>query len=141
MERLKEDQVCLNCDRKLTGRRDKKFCDSQCKAEFHNQNKSAGEIHIAKSQRILRHNRKILKSLSPAGKATVRKEILDKMGFNYLYFSGLYNSPNSGPLYYLSYDYGFAPIYERGIEKALIINRQPYMDSPSFPIWNPKKKT
>lgn len=133
MELLRTNLECLNCKKQLSGRRDKKFCDSQCRAEYHNKNKSFGELYISSSQSITRHNRRILKTLCPEGKATVRKEILDKMGFDYRYFSGLYKSKSN--LYYLVYDYAFSPIFERDIEKALIVQRQDYMDTLTLDVW------
>ncbi|MFK7952840.1 MAG: hypothetical protein AB8B73_08330, partial [Ekhidna sp.] len=71
--------------------------------------------------------------LSPEGKATVRKEVLDQMGFDYRYFSGLFKTKSN--LYYLIYDYAFSPIFENGVEKALIVQRQDYMDRLSLEIW------
>ena len=134
MEHFVKTQECLNCHSRLTGRRDKKFCDAQCKAEYHNKNKSDGELYISSVQSITRHNRRILKTLSPEGKATVRKEVLDSMGYDYRCFSGLFKSP-SKLLYYLVYDYAFAPVFEKGVEKALIVQRQDYMDQLSFNVW------
>ncbi len=136
MELLRTHSECMNCHKPLSGRRDKKFCDSQCRAEYHNKNKTYGELYISSSQSITRHNRRILKTLCPEGKATVRKEILDQMGYNYGYFSGLFKTKTN--LYYLAYDYGFSPIFEKGVEKALIVQRQDYMDQPSFDIWKKK---
>ncbi|MFK7953547.1 MAG: hypothetical protein AB8B73_11925 [Ekhidna sp.] len=133
MELLRTRQECMNCNKPLSGRRDKKYCDSQCKAEYHNKNKTYGELYISSSQSITRHNRRILKTLSPEGKATVRKEVLDQMGFDYRYFSGLFKTKSN--LYYLVYDYAFSPIFENGVEKALIVQRQDYMDRLSLEIW------
>ena len=133
MKLLRTTLECLNCKKPLTGRIDKKFCDSHCRAEYHNRNKTYGQLYISDAQRIIRHNRKILKTLSPEGKATVRKEVLDRMGYDYRYFSGLYKSGQN--LYYLVYDYAFAPIYERDIKKVLIVQRQHYMDKLTFDIW------
>lgn len=133
MELLRSQQECINCHKTLTGRRDKKFCDNQCKAEYHNKNKTYGELYISSSQSITRHNRRILKTLSPEGKATVRKEVLDQMGYDFRFFSGLFKSNSN--IYYLVYDYAFAPIFEKGVEKALIVQRQDYMDRLSLEIW------
>ena len=134
MELLRMHLECLNCKKSLTGRRDKKFCDNQCKAEYHNSNKTYGELYISGIQSITRHNRRILKTLCPEGKSTVRKEVLDQMGFDYRHFSGLHKTKNR--LYYLIYDYAFSPIHdEKGVEKALIVQRQSYMDRLSFDIW------
>lgn len=133
MEIKETDRHCLTCGRKLTGRKDKKYCDDQCRAEYHNRNQSIGELYIQSTQRITRHNRKILKNLCPQGKATVRKEVLDQMGYDYRYFSGLFKT--KGNLYYLVYDYAFSPIFEKGVEKALIVQRQDYMDRLTLTIW------
>lgn len=129
---------CHACGKELIGRIDKKFCDTQCRADFHNQNRSYGELYISGIQRILRHNRKILKTLCPEGKATLRKEVLDQMGYDFRHFSGLYKS--SSNLYYLVYDYAFSPIWERDIKKVLIVSRQDYMDKLSLEIWKKPKQ-
>ncbi len=133
MELQRTHPVCLNCQKKLTGRRDKKFCDNQCKAEYHNRNKTIGELYISDTQSKTRHNRRILRTLSPEGKSTVRKEVLDQMGYDYRYFSGIFKTKTN--LYYLVYDYAFSPIFEKGVEKALIVQRQDYMDKLGFELW------
>lgn len=124
---------CQACGKELYGRIDKKFCDAACRANFHNENRSFGEQYISDIQRIVRHNRRILKTLCPQGKATVRKEVLDQMGYDYRHFSGVYKTSLSH--YYLVYDYAFSPIWEREIKKVLIVSRQDYMDNLSFEIW------
>jgi len=124
---------CLNCQRPLVGRKDKKFCDAACRASHHNNNKPKHELDILGIQSVLRKNRKILSLLSPEGKSTVRKEVLDNMGYQYSYFTSLYKSKKM--LYYLVYDYGFTPISESGIKKVLIIKKQDYMTSLGFELW------
>ncbi|MEQ9405726.1 MAG: hypothetical protein RIM99_19200, partial [Cyclobacteriaceae bacterium] len=124
---------CQACGKELIGRIDKKFCDAQCRADHHNQNRSYGELYISGIQSILRHNRRILKTLSPEGKATVRKTILDQMGYDFRHFSGIFKSQKN--VYYLVYDYAFSPIWEGDTKKVLIVNRQDYMDKLSFEIW------
>ena len=129
-------KTCLTCGKSITGRIDKKFCDAQCRASFNNQKKHIHEQTILSTNRVLRRNRTILRTLSPEGKATVRKEVLDNMGYDFRYFSGLFKAKPSNNLYYLVYDYGFSPIVDdRGIEKALIVQRQDYMDKLTFDIW------
>lgn len=78
-----------------------------------------------------------MKTLSPQGKATVRKQVLDQMGYDYGHFTGVFKSKTN--TYYLVYDTAFSPIWEKDIKKVLIVNRQDYMDRLSFEIW--KKKT
>lgn len=124
---------CLECGKELKGRIGKKYCDVGCKSAFHNRNKTHGEIAISQTNRIVRHNRSILKTLSPQGKATVRKDVLEQMGYDFRYFSGIYKT--SSNIYYVVYDYAFAPIFEKEIEKALIVQKQDFMDELTLQIW------
>ena len=127
---------CLQCGKPLVGRSDKKFCDAYCRNSYNNQHKAIDEQYIVKVNSHIRRNRRILKTLCPEGKSTVRKEVLDQMGYDYRYFNSIFKSKQG--IYYLTYDYGFSPIFERGIEKALIIQRQPYMDELTLEVWKKK---
>lgn len=129
-------RICLECGKELRGRLGKKYCNADCKSAYHNRNKSIGEITITEINRISRHNRTILKTLSPEGKATVRKEVLDQMGYDYRFFNGIFKTKTG--LYYLVYDYAFSPIFEKGLEKALIVQRQDYMDQLTLDVWKKK---
>ncbi len=124
---------CRKCGKSLVGRTDKRFCDAYCRNVYNNQYKADDERLIQQTNRQIRSNRRILKMLCPQGKATVRKEVLDQMGYDYRHFSGLFKT-NQG-LYYLVYDYAFSPTWERDIKKVLIVSRQDYMDKLSFEIW------
>ena len=131
---------CLVCSLPITGRRDKKYCSDQCRFLHNNKKKNITEEPILTVNRSLRKNRSILKSLCQAGKATVRKELMDSLGFDFNRFTNLYMT-NQKQVYYLCYDYGFTPLIDKnGIEKALIISKQEYMNN-----WNPwrfvKQKT
>ena len=79
------------------------------------------------TNQALRKNRTILKTLCPQGKATVRKEILLSMGFSLNAFTSIFVT-RSKQVYYLCYDYGYTPVMEGQIEKALIVSRQEYMN-------------
>ena len=124
---------CLECGKELKGRAGKKYCDVACKSAYHNRHQGFGQITINQTNRIIRHNRSILKTLSPEGKATVRKEVLDQMGYDYRYFAGVFKTGKS--IYYLVYDYGFTPLYEGVKQKALIVPKQNYMNKPGFEVW------
>ena len=130
--------TCQTCGKTLTGRVDKRFCDSQCRASFHNKNKRKNERIIAAVNRQIRKNRSILQKLCPDGKATVRKERLLDLGFSFQYFSSIYKE---GSLtYYFSHEYGFAPITqlsrEQGVpvQKVLIVQSQEHMKG-KFDPW------
>lgn len=126
--------TCKKCGKTLQGRLDKRFCDAYCRNSFNNQIKRKDEQTIVEVNRTLRKNRTILKTLSPVGKSTVRKEVMEAMGYNFSIFSSMYRASKSS-IYYLCYEYGYSPIIDkRGIEKAVIINKQAYMGE-----WQPWK--
>ena len=118
---------CPVCGDPLVGRSDRKYCSDQCRSLENHKKKQESERPILETNRILRKNRSILKTLCPAGKASVRREVLDAMGYDVQVFSSIFLTGNKN-IYYLCYDYGFTPILENGIEKALIITRQDYMN-------------
>lgn len=130
---------CLQCGEVLHGRVDKKFCGDQCRATYNNRMKRKHEAFILSTNKTLRRNRTILRSLCPLGKATVRREALEEMGFDFSKFTSLYKMKEL--TYYLSYEYGFAPIVERSIsegryvQKVLIIQKQSFMDG-TFDPWS-----
>jgi len=71
--------------------------------------------------------------LCPVGKAVVRKEVMDAMGYEVKVFSSLFLT-STKQIYYICYDYAFTPLWEHNVEKALIVNKQEYMNT-----WDPWK--
>lgn len=132
---------CLSCGKKLSGRLDKKFCDSYCRNTYNNSTKREDELYIKNVNQAIRRNRRILKSLCPIGKATVRKEVLDALNFQYKYFSMIYRSKQNQE-YYVCYDYAFSPIKEfnrfthEAVKKALIVQKQEYFDKYTTDPWS-----
>jgi len=126
-------KTCKQCGKQLSGRSDKKFCDAYCRNAFNNQHKAQDEQFIQFVNAKIRRNRRILKDLCRVGKVTVRKDILDQMGYDYRYFSSIFKT--KGGIYYLVYDYAFSPVFDRAIEKALIVQRQDYMDELTLQVW------
>lgn len=137
---MTDKNTCLQCDKPITGRIDKKFCDDQCRNSYNNQNKRADEKLIQEVNRLIRRNRRILKSLCPIGKATVRKDVLDALGYDYRYFSNIYKS-SQNQVYYINYDYAFSPIKQEDrktgemVHKAVIVQKQDYFDKLSLKLW------
>lgn len=101
---------CLYCQKTMTGRFDKKFCDDQCRSSYHNQHKRKQERIIAAVNRQIRKNRSILKKFCPEGKSTVKKERLEEAGFSFQYFSSIYQTTKL--TYYFCYEYGNAAIIQ-----------------------------
>lgn len=134
---MENKAYCLNCEKELVGRFGKKFCDAQCRNAYHNQHKRPDEKQMQGVNAHLRQNRRILKGLSPEGKATVRRDVLEAMGFDFGLFTSLFSTQKG--VYYFSYEYGFMPIEEKSlnsgesIQKVLIIQRQDFMNQPFDP--------
>ncbi len=79
---------------------------------------------IQNINRILRKNRSILKSLNPIGKTTVRRTLLENLGFDFNFFTHIYRT-KSGSLYYFIFEYGYG-LEEN--EKIVLVTYQRYMD-------------
>ena len=124
MEKFKK---CLECNKLLEGRADKRYCDPYCKSAYHYK-KSQNETpkFYIKVQLQLKLNRKILKSYNKAGKATVRSETLIGQGFSDKYFTHLWKN-KKGDTYFFVYEYGFLKREENKRTKYVLIKWQDYM--------------
>lgn len=78
----------------------------------------------------LKHNRKILKDYNKAGKATVRKNVMESEGFNPNYFTHYWKN-SKGDVYFFVYEFGFMKKTEHGIDKYILVKWQDYMQSKS----------
>ena len=115
---------CLECREPVRGRSDKKFCCSQCRTTFYNRQNSDTNNFVRKINRILRRNRKILSGFNPDGKATVAKSALRDKGFNFNYFTNIYET-RKGNRYYFCYDQGYLEIDNS--ELLALVRRQEYV--------------
>jgi len=60
---LKNTQ-CLNCERSLSGRVDKKFCTDQCRNEYNNKLKYTDNNLIRNINNVLRKNRSVVAKMN-----------------------------------------------------------------------------
>lgn len=101
---------CLSCGDPLRGRIDKKFCDDHCRNHFNNQQKTrlTHNPHVRNINNQLLRNRKILETLLPPGKQTIRanRERLQEEGFHFKYITHS-QTHKGGKTYYYCYDYGY----------------------------------
>ena len=121
-----QNKRCKQCNEKLQGRIDKKFCSDQCRFLFNNKKKRQAEVTIANVNRTLRKNRSILKGFNPVGKTTIRKSLLTQQKFNFDFYTHIFRTKN-GMVYYFCYEYGYALAPD---EKVVLVTWQPYMDHP-----------
>ncbi|MGB0868284.1 MAG: hypothetical protein ACPGSD_01690 [Flavobacteriales bacterium] len=112
---------CLNCQKTLIGRADKKYCDVYCKSAIQYKN---ALIHPATRfqwvQNQLKLNRRILKKYNKAGKVVIRKSLLVEEGFNPQYFTNYWKN-QKGDIYWFVFEYGFLIKKEKEIEKYVLI--------------------
>ncbi|HKL03600.1 MAG TPA: hypothetical protein VJ911_07990 [Cryomorphaceae bacterium] len=120
--------LCLACQKEIEGRVDKVFCDAHCRSSYHYQKKKEEKYTLFKQIDLqLKQNRKILKHYNQAGKATVRKEILIKKGFNPRYFTHYWKN-RKGDVYLFCYDYGYLSRTENNRSKYVLVKWQDYME-------------
>lgn len=103
-----EKRFCLNCEKPIQGRLDKKFCDDSCRNTFNNQ-QSAGKVNLIRNvNNSLKKNRNILESLIPENEelAKTTRERLTRAGFSFKYFTHTYQN-KKGNSYRYCYDYGY----------------------------------
>ena len=120
--------TCIFCNESFKGRSDKKFCTDQCRASYNNQNRADSEKVILQVNKVLRKNRTILKTLNPTGMSVIRKEFLLERGFNFKYFTSLYQTKD-GNQYWFCYDMGYLLLEEN---KVRIIEHQHYMKDQAY---------
>ncbi len=117
--------MCAQCNEKISGRTDKKFCSDQCRFIFNNNKKQKSGVYkeVNEINKLLRKNRSILFGLNPDGTTHIKAASLIKLGFDFRYFTSYYKT-KSANLYFLVYDVGYCYTSD---DKIRIINLQEYM--------------
>ncbi len=106
------EKKCLECLRPVNGRSDKKFCDDGCRNAYNNRRNSDAEGVVRVVNTVLRKNRHIIRDLLPGDeKTTVSDKTLKVLGFNFEYFTHLYETRH-GTVYKFCYEYGYLSIGE-----------------------------
>ena len=100
------DKACLDCSEPIKGRSDKKFCDDQCRTNFNNRLKQDDNRLMGRINLILKKNRNIMAGLNPDGKTKIAVEKMQKLGFDFGYFTNLYET-QKGSKYFFCYEYGY----------------------------------
>ena len=122
---LREDKnrTCEHCGTKLQGRSDKRFCSDYCRNSRHNEENRDSSNYMRKVNNVLRKNRRILAKFNPTGKAKVQGSTLMEEGFNFAYFTNIYETRKGGR-YFFCYDQGYIKIEDGAY--ALVI-RESYV--------------
>jgi len=100
------EKVCLECQRPVFGRADKKFCSDGCRNAFNNKTNAPATNYVRNVNNILGRNRRILVSLNPDGKNEVHRELLLKKGFDFDYYTHSLTT-KCGEHYQFCYEQGY----------------------------------
>jgi hypothetical protein len=106
---MNKEKYCLDCGEVIHGRADKKFCNDMCRNNYNNQLNSSSYNLIRNINNILRRNRRIMEELNPSGKTKTTREKMLVKGFDFEYFTRLYQTQN-GKTYHFCYEYGYLPL-------------------------------
>ncbi len=99
-------KTCLECDEKIVGREDKKFCSDGCRNSYNNKMNKDCTNFMRNINNKLRKNYRILSGLNPEGKSkTTRNKLLMK-GFDFEFFTNQLQT-KTGNIYYFVYDQGY----------------------------------
>ncbi len=103
-----ERKTCLNCEKTIQGRADKKFCDDYCRNNYNNQIKAHSNNVVRNINNALKKNRRILEALLPATEETAKitKQHMLIQGFQFKYLTHTYTN-KKGNTYFFCYDYGY----------------------------------
>ncbi len=102
---MSENKLCLDCQKPINGRSDKKFCDDSCRNNYNNKLNSENNEVVKKINSILKKNRKIIESLIPEeGRITISEKKLIDLGFQQDYITGTHIS-KSGNAYRHCYEF------------------------------------
>lgn len=118
------DHICLVCGDKLKGRKDKKFCSDGCRAHHNNELNRDANKFVARINRILRKNRRVLESLNPEGKSKVHHDRLLEEGFKFSYYTNEYIT-KAGKSYKFCYEQGYLDI---GNKMYALVIRKEYVE-------------
>ena len=100
------ERVCIECSRPVFGRADKKFCSDACRNAFNNKQNSDVVNLVRNINSTLRKNRRILAEMNPDGKKKTHREEMLKRGFDFQYFTHVYNT-KAGDRYRFCYEHGY----------------------------------
>ncbi|RZS99069.1 hypothetical protein [Aquimarina brevivitae] len=100
------EKKCLECDQKIIGRADKKFCSDYCRNAYNNNLNRDSKNLVRNINNKLRKNYRILETLNPGDKTTTTRSKLLAKDFNFEYFTSIYTT-KTGNTYYFVYDQGY----------------------------------
>lgn len=116
----KRNIECPVCGSRIIGRRDKKFCDAQCRVTYHQMMNNDCDKMIRKLNNRLKKNRRILNHFVSLGKAICSTKQLLFLGFDFSIHTSIYIT-DKGDTYYYCYDRGYV---SAGRDKYSLVKRE-----------------
>ncbi|PKH50180.1 hypothetical protein CXF68_05455 [Tenacibaculum sp. Bg11-29] len=101
-----ESKKCLECNDKVIGRIDKKFCSDYCRNSYNNKINKESKNLIRNTNNRLRKNYKTLTELNISGKTKVSRRMLFDKGFDFKFITSLYITKTNNTYFYV-YDQGY----------------------------------
>lgn len=97
---------CLECNEKIVGREDKKFCSDGCRNAYNNKiNKDSNNL-MRNINNKLRKNYRILSAINVEGKTKTSKAKLLSKGYDFEFFTNIL-ATKTGNTYHYVYDQGY----------------------------------
>ena len=103
----KINKRCPYCNKIISGRKDKMFCDDRCRNNFYYKVNNEQKAYIRTINKILLKNRGILRTVNPYGRTSVPKSYLEELGFDFNCFTSIHKT-RKGKDYYIVYDQAFS---------------------------------
>ncbi|MBC7522904.1 MAG: hypothetical protein H7239_00465 [Flavobacterium sp.] len=100
------NKTCLECNEKIVGREDKKFCSDGCRNSYNNKINKDSNNYMRNVNNKLRKNYRVLEESNPEGKAKITRTKLLSKGFDFEFFTNILNT-STGNTYYFIYDQGY----------------------------------
>ncbi|RZK09992.1 MAG: hypothetical protein EOO46_12125 [Flavobacterium sp.] len=100
------EKTCLECNDKIVGREDKKFCSDGCRNAYNNKMNKDSTNYMRNINNKLRKNYRILTELNLDGKTKTTRTKLVSKGFDFEFFTNVLNT-KTGNVYYFLYDQGY----------------------------------
>ncbi|MFN6015388.1 MAG: hypothetical protein ACK47F_11915 [Flavobacteriales bacterium] len=119
----KEVRKCKECGQVLNGRKDQKFCSDYCRNTYNNRQNEDATAYVRRINNSLRKNRRILASMNPTGKVTVDGIRLAEEGFNFHYFTNIYQT-RKGSQYFFCYEQGYIKLEN---DQYMLVHKQDYV--------------
>lgn len=120
---MSQQRICLECSQPLKGRKDQKFCSDYCRNAYNNRQNEDANKYVRRINGILRKNRRILEKLNPKGKSTVDGITLAEEGFNFHYYTNIYNT-QKGAEYIFCYEFGYRKLDN---DQYMLVIKQDYV--------------